>query len=148
MRLVLPLIAMTAVAGAAAAQTVDVETAAGTASVPQSPATVAAFDLAAIDALDALGVEVAGVPDIIPPAYLAPVLEGSEVVGTLFEPDFEKLAAMGPDLIVAGGRSQAQVEPLSRIAATIDMTIREDIVAEGLQRIETYGTIFGKEAEA
>ncbi|KAA9007827.1 siderophore ABC transporter substrate-binding protein [Histidinibacterium aquaticum] len=131
------------------AQEVEIETAAGPASVPQAPETVAVFDLAAIDALDALGVEVDGVPDITPPAYLEEAMSGAEIVGTLFEPDFEALAVMAPDLIVAGGRSQTQVEPLSQVAPTIDMTIwGADLVEQAQARVTAYGEIFGLSGEA
>ncbi|WP_373354132.1 siderophore ABC transporter substrate-binding protein [Pseudoroseicyclus sp. CXY001] len=142
------LVAALSFAGAAQAQTVTVETYSGPVEVPAAPETVVVLDLAGVDALQALGVPIAGVPDIQPPAYLADVMAEAEIVGTLFEPDFEALAVMAPDLIIAGGRSQTQVEPLSAIAPTIDMTIWEDVIGQGRARVEAYGDIFGKEAEA
>ncbi|SHI34077.1 siderophore ABC transporter substrate-binding protein [Wenxinia saemankumensis] len=142
------LLAATLLPGAALAQATTIETATGPVELDGVPGTVVALDLAAIDTLSALGVTVAGVPDITPPAYLADTLAQAEIVGTLFEPDFETIAAMGPDLIVAGGRSQSQVEPLSQIAPTLDMTIGEDVVQQGLARLEAYGALFGHEAEA
>ncbi|SMY07281.1 siderophore ABC transporter substrate-binding protein [Flavimaricola marinus] len=149
MRKAFATLAMTALPSLVSAQTVDVETAAGVVAVPTTPAKVVALDLAAIDDLAALGVDVAGVPDITPPAYLADTFAAAEIVGTLFEPDFEALAVMAPDLIVAGGRSQAQVEPLSRIAPTIDMTISgEDLLAQAEERVIAYGEIFELEDEA
>lgn len=130
-------------------QFVAVETATGPSEVPAMPETVVALDLAAIDTLDALGVGLAGVPAITPPAYLAQAVEGVPTIGTLFEPDFEALAVMAPDLIVAGGRSQIQVEPLSEIAPTIDMTIwGEDLIGQARARVGAYGAIFGAEAKA
>ncbi len=132
-----------------AAQTVDVATFAGPVAVPTAPETVVAFDLAAIDTLSALGVPLAGVPDITPPAYLVPVMQDVAVVGTLFEPDFEALAVMAPDLIVAGGRSQTQVAALSAVAPTIDMTIPDtDLIADAKGRTTTYGALFGKPDQA
>ncbi|MDF0602554.1 siderophore ABC transporter substrate-binding protein [Psychromarinibacter sp. C21-152] len=134
---------------ALSAQTVTVETAAGPADVPQAPETVVALDLAAIDTLDALGVAIDGAPAFTPPAHLAPAVEGATPVGSLFEPDFEALAVMAPDLIVAGGRSQTQVEPLSEIAPTIDMTIwGDDLIGQTRARVTAYGTIFGREDRA
>lgn len=130
---------------AAFAQTVTVEHAQGEATVPATPETVAVFDLAAIDTISALGVEVDGVPDIAPPAYLESAFANAQIVGTLFEPDFEELAAMQPDLIVAGGRSQTQVEALAGIAPTLDMTIDGgDIVGQAKARAEAYGKIFDR----
>ncbi|PRX37739.1 iron complex transport system substrate-binding protein [Meinhardsimonia xiamenensis] len=134
---------------AADARTVTIETAAGLAEVPYAPDVVVALDLAAIDTLDALGVDLAGVPAITPPAYLAPAFEGTPTVGTLFEPDLEALAVMAPDLIVAGGRSQARVAALREIAPTIDMTIwGDDIVGQARARLTAYATIFGKQERA
>lgn len=148
MTLKLAAIALAVAPLTAFADDVTVQTYAGQATVPQSPETVVALDLAAIDTLDALGIRLDGVPQIRPPAYLAPAMDGVTTVGSLFEPDFEGLAAMQPDLIVAGGRSQRQVDPLSEIAPTIDMTIWEDAVAQGRDRITAYGTIFDVEDKA
>lgn len=131
------------------ADQVTVETYAGPVAVPHGPGKVVALDLAAIDALDALGVRADGVPAVRPPAYLAPALEGVQTVGSLFEPDFEALAALGPDLIIAGGRSQKQVEPLGKIAPTIDMTIwGSDMLGQARARVTAYGQIFDLEDKA
>lgn len=128
---------------------VQVDTATGSATVTTPPASVAVFDLAAIDTLTALGVTIAGKPDITPPAYLVDALADVPTVGTLFEPDFEALAANAPDLIVAGGRSANQVAALQAIAPTLDMTITGDnLVAETGARLAAYGTIFDKADQA
>lgn len=130
-------------------ETVTVRTAVGEVAAPVAPETVVALDLAAIDSLAALGVPVAGRPDMAPPPYLAEAVEGVPTVGTLFEPDFEALAVMAPDLIVAGGRSQPQVAALSRIAPTLDMTIAaQDLVQEAKARLDAYGAIFDRAEQA
>lgn len=131
------------------AQTVQVETAAGQVGVGAEPSKVVALDFAALDTLGALGVPVAGRPDFVPPHYLADMLAGVPAVGTLFEPDFEALAVMAPDLIFAGGRSQTQVPALARLAPTLDMTIDgSDMIAQARSRIDAYGAIFRRETEA
>jgi iron complex transport system substrate-binding protein len=89
-----------------------------------------------------------GVPDNLYVPYLADVAGQATVIGTLFEPDLEALATLGPDLIIAGGRSSTQVEPLSQVAKTIDMTIWEDVVGQGRDRIAAYGALFGKAEKA
>ncbi|MDD7973065.1 siderophore ABC transporter substrate-binding protein [Roseinatronobacter alkalisoli] len=127
------------------AQDVTVETHAGPVTLQAGPQNVVALDLAAIDALSALDVAIAAVPSVTPPAYLARVMQDLPAVGTLFEPDFEALAVMGPDLIVAGGRSQAQVGALSRVAPTIDMTIMNDgLIEQARDRVAAYGALFDK----
>ena len=140
-------IALTPLAGFA--QTVTVPVWDGDATVEVSPQTVVAFELAAIDTLDALGVEIAGVPAFGPPAFLADAMNGIETMGSLFEPDFEKLAILGPDLIIAGGRSQGKIDDLSELAQTLDMTISgTDLVETSKVRTAAYGEIFGKQDEA
>ena len=136
-------------AASAFAHDVTIETAAGATEVPHSPESVVVFDAPAVDTITALGQPIAGLPS---PLYLDgidEVIASAEVVGTLFELDFETLAVMQPDLIVVGGRSSTQREPLSQIAPTIDMTIwGEDMVAQARDRIAAYGTLFDKEDEA
>lgn len=131
------------------AEELRLDTARGTESVPQTPETVVVFDPAAIDTLSALGIEVAGRPDILGTPYLEAAAGDAPVAGTLFEPDFEAVNAMSPDLVIIGGRSATRYDALTRIAPTIDMTIPgEALVETGLDRIDAYGALFGREDEA
>ncbi len=134
---------------ASLADTISIETASGPAEVSSQPAKIAVFDIAAIDTLSALGVEIAGAPANLYVDYLEGVAEAAEPVGTLFEPDFEAINALQPDLIIAGGRSSSQVEALSALAPTIDMTIWGDgLLDQARARLVAYGTLFGKSEEA
>ncbi|WP_341863746.1 siderophore ABC transporter substrate-binding protein [Gymnodinialimonas sp. 57CJ19] len=136
-------------ATAAQAEDLTIPTAIGDVTVASGPETIAVLDAAAIDTISALGVTVDAVPAMPPLSYLSDVFETAQPAGSLFEPDFEALAVLGPDLIIAGGRSSTQVEPLSEIAPTIDMTIwGEDMIAQAQDRIAAYGTIFKQEAMA
>lgn len=130
------------------AETVTVDTYTGKVEVPVDPKKIAVFDVAALDTLSALGVKPSGVVTPIFVTYLEDAKDGAAPVGSLFEPDFEAVAAMQPDLIVAGGRSSKVAPELAKIAPTVDMTIWEDVPGQGLARLATYGKIFGKEAEA
>lgn len=131
----------------ALAAEVTIPTATGEVALPAAPETVAVFDIAALDTLTALGVTVAGVPNPVYLDSLSEVAKEAQAVGTLFEPDFEALAVMQPDVIIAGGRSSTQVEALSAIAPTIDMTISGDnILDQARARITAYGALFQKEA--
>lgn len=128
---------------------ISVETAQGAVPVPQAPDQVVVFDLSAVDTLMALGVSIDGLPAPIYLPYLEPAAKAATPVGTLFEPDFEALARMAPDLIVVGGRSAGQLAPLSRIAPTVDMSIwGTDHLDQVLARLTAYGAIFDKGAEA
>ena len=126
-----------------------VQTATDPVAAPTNPAHVVALDFAALDTLVALDVPLEGRPDLAPPAYLAEALADVPTMGTIFEPDIEALAALAPDLIIAGGRSQAKVGTLSKVAPTLDMTIDgTDLLAEAKARLSAYGAIFGRQAQA
>ena len=141
-------VSLTAPLAPVQAAPVTVPTATGEAQIETTPDTVAVFDIAAVDTISALGVEIAGVPNSLYLNRLNDVAQNATVVGTLFEPDFEALANLNPDLIIAGGRSSAQVEALSRLAPTLDMTITPDGYVDQIRaRTTAYGEIFGKQAE-
>lgn len=127
---------------AAKAEDVRIQTAQGEVTTALNPSSVVALDLAAIDTLTAMGIALVGVPDKLYVDYLGGL--NAQAVGTLFEPDMEALANLGPDLIIAGGRSSTQVQPLSKIAPTIDMTIGDDTIAEARANIAAYGVLFDK----
>ena len=69
------------------------EHAQGTTDVPVNPETVYTFDLGVLDSLDALGVEVDGVPEAVYPESLAQYGERSYTkIGSMKEPDFEAIS--------------------------------------------------------
>ncbi|WP_370638436.1 siderophore ABC transporter substrate-binding protein [Aurantimonas sp. VKM B-3413] len=132
-----------------AGATVSVETATGERSVPHAPKTVVAFDLATLDTLDALGVDVAGAPTAPYPGYLSKYAEDDVTkVGSLFEADLEAVAALRPDLIITGGRSSSQTKALSQVATTIDMSVDQtDFLVSALVRARALGRIFDRQDE-
>lgn len=132
----------------AIAETVTIETARGPVELTAAPSSVVAFDIAAIDTLDALGIPVVGRPDKLFVDYLGEA-ESAEIVGSLFEPDFEAINALQPDLVILGGRSSTQLEALEGMAPAIDMTIPgETLIDTGLARIDAYGALFQREDKA
>lgn len=134
---------------AAPAQTIDVQHAQGTTKVAAKPGKVLTFDLGALDTLDALGIPVAGVPKASFPAYLSKYESSVEKIGTLFEPNYEAVNAVSPDLIIVGDRSRAKYDELTKIAPTIDLSIDQtDYLGSTLKNIRQLGRIFGKESEA
>lgn len=131
------------------ASAMDVATAQGTVAVDGVPKAIAVYDMAALDTLDRLGIRPAGVPDKLYVPELEPIKAGATVVGTLFEPDLEALSALGPDLVIVGGRSAAKADVTVKVAPTIDMTIDgDDLFGQAKLRLETYGDLFGKVEEA
>ncbi len=131
------------------AEKAKVDTARGPKEVNINPSKVAVFDLSAADTLTALGIKIHGIPKPYWLTYLKKSLADAVSVGTLFEPDYETLFKLKPDLIVAGGRSYKKVPELNRIAPTIDMTIwGPGHFKQVKQRLKTYGKIFSIEDKA
>lgn len=132
-----------------AAHAVEIETAVGAVTVAAPPKRIAVFDIAAIDTLDRLGVDIVGLPENLFAPQLAGLKDKAEIVGSLFEPDLEALSALQPDLIIVGGRSSPAIAAVGRVAQSIDMTIGgTDLIADAKARIAAYGALFGKVDEA
>jgi len=136
-------------AGDAASTEVTVAHAQGETTVPVDPETVVVFDVGVLSTLDSLGVDVAGVPDAVFPEALARYGEDEyPKVGSLFEPDYEAVNALEPDLIIVAGRSAAVYPELAEIAPTVDLTVdNSDFVASFTDRVTSLAEIFGAEDE-
>lgn len=114
----------------------------GTAIVKTNPATVVVFDYGTLDTLDKLGIEVKAVPQDNLPAYLAKYKDTKyENAGTLFEPDFEKLSQLKPDLILIGARTAEAYSELSKLAPTILISVDN---ASYMQSFEENAGIIGQ----
>lgn len=113
--------------------------------VKKNPGKIVSFDVATIQTIEFLGGTLAGVPEITQEgAYTS----DAEVVGSLFEPDYEAINAMQPDLVLISGRSAATYPDMSAIAPTVDVSFGADMV-QSLHDITTMlGAVLGKEAEA
>lgn len=151
MRVVLAaaVVAASLLSGGVFAQEITITHAQGETAVPANAETVITFDLAALDTLDALGIEVDGVPATNLPAYLSKYADDSYAkVGSLFEPDYEAVAALEPDLIIVAGRSSSAFAELSRIAPTIDLTNNWGDFANSIKaNSRILGEVFGKTDE-
>ncbi|NLC37355.1 MAG: siderophore ABC transporter substrate-binding protein [Alcaligenaceae bacterium] len=136
----------------AAGQEIAIKHAQGELVLQEAPKRVLVQDVAVIDILDALGVEIAGVPDgtLLYPSYLKKYT-GKEYIntGTLQEPNYEAIAAAGADLMIIGGRSAVKFGDLNRILPTIDLTVdNADFLTNVKRNISTLGEIFGKQQRA
>lgn len=142
--------AMLALSGPASAQSLSVPHAQGETVIEGRPETVIVTDWAAFDNLTALGVTVAGVPGSNAPGHLAGRLDDGMIrVGSLQEPDIEGIAAAAPDLVVVAGRSRNAYPTLSGIAPTIDMSVDNAAVIDGVEaNLTMLGDIFGREDRA
>lgn len=123
----------------------------GQTDLPRNPQRVVVFDLATLDMLSALGVQAQiGVPNFKMPGHLSVYgQDGYPKVGSLFEPDYEAIRALDPQVIFAGRRSEARIPELGKLAPTVDMAIDEaQPVPSIYANLRKLGELFGKQAEA
>ena len=117
------------------------------------PEKVAVMDITALDTLVALGVQdrVVGVAanDSLP-SSLAEFFPKAEIVGTLQEPDAEKIDALGADLVIVGGRSADAYDSVAQDFTTLLMPgDRSSAFADRLTSgSELLGKVFGVSAKA
>ena len=134
-------------ANATQASTVTVEHAQGSTEVPVNPETVYTFDLGALDTMDALDIDVDGVPAANFPESLSKYgADDVTKIGSMKEPDFEAISAEAPDLIIISGRVADSYEELNKIAPTIDLSVdNADAWSSFEENTRTIGKIFDKE---
>ena len=131
---------------------ITIEHAQGKTDVPENPKKVVVFNIATIDIMDALNIPVSAVPqsDVHFPDFLSKYSDKSYTnVGTLFEPNYEVLSSLAPDVIIAGGRANDVYNKLNDIAPTISLDIDpNNFLASLTQRTEQLGTLFNKQDQA
>lgn len=117
-----------------------------TVAAPERPVV---YDLATLDTMQALGIPVAGVPKAQFPAYMAGYGDAKyAVAGTLFQPDYEALSQIKPDLIIVGGRSAAKQDVLSKIAPTLDFSVKPATMLQDIERnITQIADMYGKQEQ-
>ncbi|MBJ7579113.1 siderophore ABC transporter substrate-binding protein [Devosia sp. MC532] len=122
----------------------------GETTVSGVPAKVLVQDWASLDNLAALGVTVAGVPSSNAPGYLKDVIPADALaLGSLFEPDFEGIAASESDVYFISGRSASVYPTAKDILPTIDLSVNNSAIVDGLKNnLTTLGTIFDKQDKA
>jgi iron complex transport system substrate-binding protein len=122
----------------------------GDTEVPVNPEKVVVFDYGVLDVMENFGVDPAAVPQGNIPSYLNE-FEGEEYenAGTLFEPDFETIYGMEPDLILIGGRTAEAYDELNDIAPTVMMSVDQtDYIASFEEQVTQLGEIFDRPDEA
>lgn len=121
----------------------------GETEVKKNPDKVVVFDFGILDSMDKLGLEVIALPKMNIPSYLSKFEdEKYEHVGSLKEPDFEKIHELQPDLIIISGRQMDLYDQLTEIAPTIYLGVDPAKYMESFtDNTKILGTIFDKEAE-
>ncbi|WP_461615070.1 siderophore ABC transporter substrate-binding protein [Clostridium sp. Marseille-QA1073] len=120
----------------------------GEAEINKNPKKVVAFDYGIIDSLDKMGIEIAAVPKSNLPAALEKYKDEKYIdAGTLFEPNFEKINEIKPDVIFISGRQAKVYEELNKIAPTVYLSIDDkDYMGSFTKNMNTLGEIFNKES--
>jgi iron complex transport system substrate-binding protein len=117
--------------------------------IPGDIKKVAVFDYGVLDMLDTLGLgdKVVGVSKAILPEYLSKYKTATAVadIGSLFEANYETLAATNPDLIIISGRQASMYAELKKIAPTlyVEMPSKNYIVTLK-ENAQLIGEIFNK----
>lgn len=117
--------------------------------VKKNPEKIVVFDFGILDSLNELGVEVSGLPKMVIPPYLSKYEDETyENLGSLKEPDFEKIAEIQPELIIISGRQADLYDQFAEIAPTISMQLDTANYIESFKgNMKTLGEIFEKEEE-
>ncbi|HHX35180.1 MAG TPA: ABC transporter substrate-binding protein [Gammaproteobacteria bacterium] len=128
-----------------------IEHAQGQTQVQKRPKTVAVLDWSTLDTMASLGVQAQGIPssNILPP-MLSEYEDARFVrVGTLFEPDYEALKNLQPDLIILGRRAAGQYAEVAKYGPTLDLTPNpNDMLGSVVRNTEILGQIFDREQQA
>jgi iron complex transport system substrate-binding protein len=123
----------------------------GETTVKKNPQNVVVFDFGVLETLDTFGVEAAALPkEGTVPSQLEKYKDDEyESVGSLKEPDFEKINEIQPDLIIISARQADLYEDFQEIAPTIYLGVDTTKYMESfVENTKTIGQIFDKEAEA
>lgn len=117
--------------------------------VKENPERVVVFDYGLLDILDNLDIDIVGLPKQTRPDYLDQYKSDDYTdVGSLKEPNFEKIYELDPDLILISGRQGDLYEEFEEIAPTVYLNINEGKYLDAFKNnIETIGKIFNKEEE-
>ena len=145
-----PTAALTATDTPAPPADVEITHYSGTDIVPVNPETLVVADMAAMLSLHDLGVEgvvgllALGVP--VPDKYDAALnYPDFEEIGSVWEPDYEAINALEPDLIIVAGRSSRIYADMKEIAPTADLTVWEDFYNKFQEQHRNMGKIFSVE---
>ncbi|MBU9722955.1 MULTISPECIES: siderophore ABC transporter substrate-binding protein [Bacillaceae] len=130
-----------------AAGEVVVEHELGETVITKNPETVVVFDFGILDSLDHMGVDVAGIPQANVPSYLDKFASDDYFnAGGLFEPDFEGISELHPDLIIISGRQLDLYDEFSKIGPTLFVSLDNSNYLESFSNnMRLLGEIFEKE---
>lgn len=131
-------------------ETVRVTDAISEKEIPYQPERVVVYDFGMLDTMNALGLNeniIGSVTNNVP-GYLEETVAELENVGTLKEPDIEKLITLTPDLIIISGRLADFSEQLEEVAPVLQLSIDSSNYWNSVQHnIQVIADVFGVDAE-
>ncbi|NYT65279.1 siderophore ABC transporter substrate-binding protein [Alcaligenaceae bacterium] len=148
---VVSLLLATAVVSAQTEQTLTIKHAQGETQIQKQPQTVAVLGWSTLDTMAKLGIEAQGIPSsaLVPPMLKQYADNRFVKVGTLFEPDYEALKNLNPDLIILGRRSAGQYNEVAKYGPTLDLTPNpSDMLGSVVRNTEILGQIFDRQSQA
>lgn len=130
-------------------ETITVKHKLGETKIEKNPEKIVVFDFGILDSLDALGIDITALPKATIPSYLEKFKDKKYInVGSLKEPDFEKIAEINPDLIVVSARQMELYDEFTKIGPTLYMELDTAHYMESFkENMKTIGKIFEKEQE-
>ena len=134
----------------AAKETVSVTDVTGEKEIPYQPERVVVYDFGMLDTMNALGLSenIIGAATNNVPGYLKDTVSEMENVGTLKEPDMEKLITLAPDLIIISGRLADFSEQLQEIAPVLQLSVDQtDYWGSVQHNIQVIADVYGVDAE-
>lgn len=120
----------------------------GQAQINGVPKRVVVFDYGLLDIVDAVGGNIVGVvKDNLPQSLKKFNDKKYTNIGTLFEPNYETLIKLKPDLILISGRQEKVYKELNKIAPTIYLTVDGPTYMNDLKKNSLLiGDIFNKKS--
>ena len=121
----------------------------GATEVPVPPQTTVSFTYDVLDILHSLGIPVAGLPKSHLPAYLKDY-DGESYfdAGTLFEPDFEGLYGLHPEVVFISRRQASMYAELSELAPTVYVDVSGDSYLDSVaENAEMIADLYNRSEE-
>lgn len=117
--------------------------------VKKNPKNIVVFDFGILDTLDKLGIEVTALPKENMPTYLEKYDDEKYAhVGSLKEPDFDRISELDADLIIIQDRQAEMYDELSKLGPTINLQVDfENYLQSFIDNVTLLGEIFEKEQE-
>ncbi|MHC5202242.1 siderophore ABC transporter substrate-binding protein [Myroides sp. LJL119] len=122
----------------------------GESSVNQNPKNAVVLNYGSLDSFEELDIPVKGLPKGNLPSYLQDYQQDKSIVdvGTLKDPNFEKINELDPELIIISGRQAPLYDELSKIAPTINLELDENNYINSFKENQRIiAKLYGKEQE-